>query len=426
MSYGECVKSHLRAIAIAAAVVIGSGTLTSFTASTASAAPDFYTPPAKYDTSPGSIIKSRSTPIFLQIPANPRPFPGKGTTVMYTSKLQDGTPAAVTGTYIEPFAPWRGRGARPTIVMAPGTIGQGDECAPSKLVSFPVAVDTKNLTLASNYEQLFANLLLYQGYRVLMTDYIGLGTPGVHTYVNRVEEGHAVLDGARAALKYGKLPADSPVGFWGYSQGGGATASAAEMASSYAPELNIKGTYSGAPPADLQKVLKAVDGSSITGVIGYTVNGLVARYPELGPLIQKEASPAGKAALKKLATSCIGDTAFRYGFHRTSEWTTSRKSLFEISQKYPQIQKALAEQLIGKSKPNAPVLVDTGINDDIIPHGQVLEMVRSWRAQGADVRVVNDGTPPIFPSLAVNHALPYVFSTLPASQFLYDRFNAPS
>ncbi|MFD0925488.1 lipase family protein [Williamsia deligens] len=411
---------------VIATAAVTAATVVAIGAPAAQAAPGdaFYTPPGQLPSGNGAIVKTRPTPIFLQIPGDPRPFPGAAKTVMYTSRLQDGSPTAVTGTYIEPFAPWRGRGPRPTVVMAPGTIGQGDDCAPSKLVAFPASLDTKNLALGSNYESLFANLLLYQGYRVLMTDYIGMGTPGVHTYVNRIEEGHAVLDGARAALNLGKLPAGSPIGFWGYSQGGGATASAAEMASTYAPELNIKGTYAGAPPADLEVVLKAVDGSSIAGVIGYTVNGLVARYPELGPLIQREASPAGKAALKQLATSCIGDTVFRYGFQRTNGWTTSGQSLYQISQKYPQIQKALAEQLIGKMKPNAPVLVDTGINDDIIPNSQVMAMVRSWRSQGANVRVVTDGTPPIFPKLAANHVFPYLFGTLPASQFLYDRFNS--
>ncbi|WP_447811107.1 lipase family protein [Williamsia sp. M5A3_1d] len=410
---------------MAITLVAGVGTVAT---GTASAAPGdtFYTPPANYSSEPGSIIKSRGTPIFLQIPADPRPFPGAATTIMYSSKLQDGSRAAVTGTVIEPFAPWRGKGPRPTIVMAPGTIGQGDQCAPSKLVGLPVSLDISKPSIGLNYEGLFANLLLYQGYRIMMTDYIGLGTPGTHTYVNRVEEGHAVLDGARAALNLKKLPANSPVGFWGYSQGGGATASAAEMASTYAPELNIKGTYAGAPPANLEKVLKQVDGTSIVGVIGYTVNGLVARYPELGPIIDREASPAGKRILKTLSTDCIGDSFFRFAFRSTSEWTTSKKSLYDISQKYPVIQKALDDQLIGTMKPNAPVLIDTGVNDDIIPHGQVIELANSWKAKGANVTVINDGTPPIFPRLALNHALPYLFSTLPAYKFLYDRFNAPS
>ncbi|MDJ0396639.1 lipase family protein [Rhodococcus sp. G-MC3] len=420
------MKSPLRAITIAVALVMASGTLAAVTVPVASATTDFYTPPAEFDTSPGAIIKSRPTPIFLQIPADPRPFPGQGTTVMYTSKLQDGTPAAVTGTLIEPFAPWNGNGPRPTIVMAPGTIGQGDQCAPSKLFGLPISLDPAKLSIGANYELLFANFLLYQGYRILMTDYIGLGTPGMHTYVNRVEEGHAVLDGARAALQFAKLPSDSPVGFWGYSQGGGATASAAEMASTYAPELNVKATYSGAPPANLSKVLTVADGTLAMGVIGYAINGLLARYPSTVPLIDEVLNPAGKQAIETLSTSCVADTVLRYGFHHTSEWTTSGQSIAEAALSYPAVQEAIDEQTIGRLKPTAPVLVDTGINDDLVPHGQVIDMVDSWRAKGADVQVINDATPPIFPGLVVNHGLPYLFSTLPAYKFLYDRFNAPS
>ncbi|KQR99602.1 lipase [Williamsia sp. Leaf354] len=410
---------------MAITLVAGVGTVAT---GTASAAPGdtFYTPPSSYSSEPGSIIKSRGTPLFLQIPGVPRAFPGNGSTIMYTSKLQDGTPTAVTGTVIEPFAPWRGKGPRPTVVMAPGTIGQGDQCAPSKLFGLPVSIDLAKPSLGINYEGLFANLLLYQGYRIMMTDYIGLGTPGIHTYVNRAEEGHAVLDGARAVLNFAKLPKDSPVGFWGYSQGGGATASAAEMASTYAPELNVKGTYAGAPPADLESVLKKVDGTSIVGVIGYTINGLVARYPELGPIIDREASPAGRQILKTLSTDCIGDTFFRYGFRSTSEWTNSKQSLYQISQKYPVIQKALNDQLIGKLKPSAPVLVETGVNDDIIPNAQVMTMVNSWRSKGANVVVSTDRTPPILSRLALNHALPYLLSTVPAYKFLFDRFNSPN
>ncbi|GAB4979046.1 hypothetical protein MAHJHV60_47410 [Mycobacterium avium subsp. hominissuis] len=50
--------------------------------------------------------------------------------------------------------------------------------------------------------------------------------------------------------------------FWGYSQGGGATASAAELAAQYVPELHIVGTYAGAPPADLKELLPYADGSA--------------------------------------------------------------------------------------------------------------------------------------------------------------------
>ena len=45
----------------------------------------------------------------------------------------------------------------------------------------------------------------------------------------------------------------------------------------YAPELNIKGTYAGAPPTDLLSVMNAVDGSSIVHVLGYAINGFAER-----------------------------------------------------------------------------------------------------------------------------------------------------
>ncbi|NED64583.1 lipase, partial [Streptomyces sp. SID10244] len=64
-------------------------------------------------------------------------WPGTAKRIMYTSSYQDGKPVATTGTVIEPTAPWRGKGQRPTVVVGPGTIGQGDQCAASKLMAFP-------------------------------------------------------------------------------------------------------------------------------------------------------------------------------------------------------------------------------------------------------------------------------------------------
>ena len=62
-------------------------------------------------------------------------------------------------------------------------------------------------------------MLLDDGYRVVVTDYMGLGTDGLHTYLNRVDQGHALIDAARATAK-----PHEKVAFWGYSQGGGAAA----------------------------------------------------------------------------------------------------------------------------------------------------------------------------------------------------------
>lgn len=75
------------------------------------------------------------------------------------------------------------------------TAGQLRLAEPGNPSNYGAGVDSVGV----NYESAFAFAFLAQGVRVFVTDYIGLGTPGVHTYVNRAEEAHAMLDGARAA-----------------------------------------------------------------------------------------------------------------------------------------------------------------------------------------------------------------------------------
>ena len=116
----------------------------------------------------------------------------------------------VGGIVVVPDVPWEHAGQRPTVVVAPGTVEQADKCAPSATYGEPGGGQISQV-----------QPLLEQGFRVVVSDYIGLGAPGVHTYANRLDQGQTFLDAARAGLAIDGLPADSPVAFWGYSQGGG-------------------------------------------------------------------------------------------------------------------------------------------------------------------------------------------------------------
>src|SRR5690606_21923337 len=132
-------------------------------------------------------------------------------------------------------------------------MGQGDQCSPSMGLEAPIRLDLENENMSAGYEILSVYRLLSKGVSVMLTDYVGLGaTDRVHTYMNRLDQGHVVNDAARAALNLPgtSLTKDSKIGFYGYSQGGGATGAAAELQPSYAPELNLAGAYVGAPPAD--------------------------------------------------------------------------------------------------------------------------------------------------------------------------------
>ncbi|MFC9981681.1 lipase family protein [Gordonia sp. NPDC127522] len=419
MSYRS---STSRVVGIAGALVAACVASLAPAAVGTAAAADFYTPPARFASEPGSVIRSQPSPLLLQIPGMAGQWPGTARKVMYTSRYQDGKPAAVTGTVIEPTAPWRGQGPRPTVVVGSGTIGQGDQCAPSKLMTIPFAVDLMRPGVSVNYSAPEMYYMLVNGVRVFLTDYIGMGTPGVHTYVNRAETGQAMLDGARAALAISGAPEDAPVGFAGYSQGGGAAASAAELAESYAPELNVRATYAGAPPADLEKVIPAIDGTTIAGAIGFAINGLTERYPNVAEVVRRETNPTGKAALTHISTSCIGDIIPAYGFHRVAGWTRTGETLSSLIARSPGLQKVVRDQRIGRLKPNAPVFVEGGLHDDVIPYGQVAQLAADWRAQGAEVTFVTDPTPPILTKSIVNHVVPMLGTFLPGMEFVLAEF----
>ncbi|WP_245713616.1 lipase family protein [Nocardia vaccinii] len=422
------LDSRLRRFAACtvAAVAVAAGSYAG-TCGSAAAAPSgaFYTPPAQLPAQAGAIVKSEPMPVFATLPGGGGQWPVAAQRVMYTSRTQDGTPAAVSGTYIEPTRPWQRSGPRPTVVIAPGTVGQGTQCAPSIAFSTGFVVSTDPLSMSPNQEAIAAAAWSSMGARVLVTDYIGLGTPGIHTYVNRVEEAHAVLDGARAADRLGGVPESTPLVFWGYSQGGGATAAAAELQPSYAPELNLKGTWAGAPPADLAKVLGQVDGTLISGVIGFAINGFVARYPQLRSALETTATPQGRAVLDTLATECIGDVIVRQPFMHTSALTVDHRSMLDNLNAIPAAVRVLDDQRIGTLRPSSPVLITSGRNDDTVPYGQARRLAADWCAKGATVTFRTNDLPPVLPGAVLpNHFGPELidgYGTNNAIGYLVDR-----
>lgn len=157
---------------------------------------------------------------------------------MYRSSDAHGDPVAVTGTVLEPTVSWGGPGPRPLVSFASGTIGQGDHCAPSHLLLDNLVRYRPPTDIIAGYDNAFVYALLARGFAVAVTDYEGLGTPATHTYLNPWSEAHAMIDVARAAQRLDgtSIPSDGPVGFWGYSQGGGAAGGASERVGDYAPE----------------------------------------------------------------------------------------------------------------------------------------------------------------------------------------------
>ncbi|WP_234538158.1 lipase family protein [Streptomyces shenzhenensis] len=387
------VRTRLLATAVAAAACLCLQTLQA-TASQAEVSrgvtiPAFYDPPATLPAADGAVVRTEPLPLALSLPSLPGPLPGTATRLMYKSTDSAGGPVAVTGAYLEPTAPWLGPGARPLVALAPGTMGQGDQCAASMGLEHPLVLNGR--TVSVGYEDLSVYRLLAEGVAVVVTDYVGLGaTDRLHTYVNRLDGAHAVLDAVRAArsLPGSSVTAASRVGLFGYSEGGGATAAAAELQPSYAPDITLSGTYAGAPPADLTAVTAAIDGSDLAGALGWAVNGFVQSDPALRPVVDAHLGTAGRAALADLSTMCVGDAILAYGSQHSTAWTNDGSSISEVIGEEPALQAFLGEQRIGRTAPASPVRVATGVSDDLVPHAQARRLALDWCGEGADVTYV--------------------------------------
>ncbi|WP_165164966.1 alpha/beta fold hydrolase [Corynebacterium qintianiae] len=378
----------------------------------------FYDDPVADLGAPGTLLRTQAAPHLLNV-IGPG-YPGYAEKILYTSTTIHGEPVATSGFVIEPATPWRGSGPTPTIVFAPGTRGSGDACAPSRGPWLTTKIDVDNTAVGVNYELPFYETAAHVGIRVVVVDYIGLGTPGPHTYVLHDEEAHAMLDAARAVV-----PAGDPVAFYGYSQGGGAAAAAAEQQPAYAPELNLKGTFAGAPPADLLATLEGVDNSMIAAVLGYAVNGWIDRYPEVRPLLESKMNERGAQFIAGTANSCMVDGAAKWAFTDTRTLTDTGESVAEILAARPEVAELFEAQKLGQKAPTTPIMVSTGGADDLVPTPQATQLARDYCAAGVNTTMFNEHVPALTPGIkvGVNHAAGIFTQFGVSGSWIIDRFN---
>ncbi|AEG84735.1 lipase family protein [Corynebacterium ulcerans] len=398
-------SSFLKALATIVIAALHAG----FTPATAQVIPytdpdGFYSSiPSATNTAPGTVLSQRDvSPPALDVLV-------KMKRIAYTSTHPNGFSTPVTGAVLTPTAPWHGPGPRPVALLAPGTQGAGDSCAPSKL-----------LTLGGEYEMFSATALLSRGWTVALTDYQGLGTPGNHSYMNRKAQGAALLDLGRAVTTLGlpEVNNHTPLIPWGYSQGGGASAAAAEMHRSYAPDVNIALAYAGGVPANLLSVSSSLEGTALTGALGYVITGMYEIYPEVREPINTLLNTRGQQWLDQSSRDCLPESLLTIPLPDTSILTVSGQRLTSLISAEV-FQRAISEQEIGLIAPDVPVFVAQGLHDGIIPAGQARDMVNGWRDRGADVTYWEDPAPALDKLLGHIHVLGSSF--LPAVEWAEQR-----
>lgn len=384
---------------------------------------EFYTPPSPLPAGlPGDLIRSEPSRLVLEPSGQLGSYVATGTRIMYRSTDGQGAPVAVTGTYFEPHNPWPGKGPRPLISFATGPYGLGEQCAPSRLFNQGIHF-SQGFDLTFGYEETFISTMVARGFAVVVTDGVGLGIPGtIPQFLNRLAAGTAVIDAARAAMKIPdtSLNAQGPVAFWGWSSGGQASASAAELASTYAPEMNVVGAWAGAPPVDIPQLLPFIDGNLLAGATGYLLNGIVAAYPQTRDALMGTLTPRGVQMVTWSQSICTVQTVADYAFRHIQFWFNTDP--VELISSQP-LKGILDAQRLGSIKPKAPIRISTNRFDSFSPWEGSRQLALDWCSKGADVEFWTNEQPPFLNKLSINHLLPYFVDGERNMQWIADRFN---
>ncbi|MFC6883853.1 MULTISPECIES: lipase family protein [Actinomadura] len=256
---------------------------------------DIYAAAGGVSGNPGDLLACRE----VKLSNIPGDIPMKGYKVRYVSTDAKGAKNVVTGTVAVPTAAWTKGGSRPTVAFNPGTLGSGQQCAFSKQLAGQ---------FVDMYEGGNLALFLKAGYAVAATDGVGYVAGQVHTYMIGANAGHALLDAVRSSRQIpgGTLKPDGKVGISGYSEGGAASLWGAQLASSYAPELDVVGAAAGGVPGDLKLTAKQLNGSLFAGFLADALVGLNAAYPEMP--FNELMNDQGKQAIKDVKGNCLFGT----------------------------------------------------------------------------------------------------------------------
>lgn len=299
---------------------------------------DLYAPPDPLEPAPpGTLIWAE--PVELEL--NP---PASVWRILYHSRSVDDRDIAVSGFAVVPTAEIP-EGGRPVFAWAHGTVGLGDQCAPSHEVR-------DNLPP-------YGGLQIERGAVLVATDYEGLGTPGTPTSTVAAAEAHAVLDSVRAVAALPNVGALGDVVLAGHSQGGRAALSAAEIGPDYAPELQLVGAVALAPGGELPDLVDHLAASPYTGVLLIGAIGLQAGYPDLD--LSTVFTPSAVDDVARIETECVDATVTRYQALPAGEVIAHDPATV------PDLQTLLEENSPGATPPAVPVFIGHGDADEQVP-----------------------------------------------------------
>jgi len=334
-------------------------------------------PPGYQHAEPGTVLRSRHVELaFLGL----IPQPTTATQLLYRTMDMHGQPDAAV-----------------TTVIIPAELAPGQPCP---LLSYQCAIDAissrcfpsyalrrraKALGSLAQFELLLITAALAQGWAVSVPDHEGLQGFWCTPY----EPGYRVLDGIRAALSsevIGISPS-APIGLWGYSGGGLASAWAAEVSGEYAPELDIVGAVLGSPVADLENAFRRLNGSFLAGLPALVVAALAHIYPGVDRVIKEHTTDEGRRLLERLRKMTTVGAVLHMARKDLGEFL--HKPLEDILS-LPEIEHVFDHIKLGTAVPAAPILLVQAAHDYLIDVNDIDALAHAYLAGGAKVTYHRD------------------------------------
>ncbi|MDX8357728.1 lipase family protein [Sphingopyxis terrae] len=260
-------------------------------------------------------------------------------------------------------------GGWPLVAWEHGTVGIGDDCAPSRNVR-------------SLRDRTYLNHWLDEGYAVVATDYQGLGAPGPHPYLNSRAAAYSTLDAIRA-VQGGDFGLAKQVLIVGQSQGAGAAFATAGYTPDYAPDVDIRGTIATGIPnlgAAATTQTDPAEAEKVDRIIAYLLY-IASAANQIDPAYDPSAILTDRAmpAFEKAADSCVVDM-----FNTVVDAGLTRRNTFkgDFWRYYAPVLKHAGYPTL---KIAAPVFIGTGMEDVDTPAAMQTALVASSCAAGSKI-----------------------------------------
>ncbi|CAM3784620.1 lipase family protein [Tsukamurella ocularis] len=247
-------------------------------------------------------------------------------------------------------------GGWPVVAWAHGTVGLCDDATPSAQPQ-------------SERQVFYLGHWLRNGYAVVATDYAGMGTPGLMSYLNGKVEAHNLIDSVQAARRLG-LPLARRWALVGQSQGAGAAMNGARYAAEFGAgyDLDLRGTVATGTPANIERVAQFLRPSFppialpplTTVYAAYILAGMRDARPDLG--IDGLLTAEGRRVVDLAERLSLYDTREAVRGARINTWVSA--PLRTIPGVYDALHEHMGTPTQGYDR---PILLGHGLADIDVP-----------------------------------------------------------